>query len=406
MADGKRKVTGGIVKIAYFDCFSGISGDMCLGAVVDAGVPIGSLERELKKLGIRGYALIKRRVRRAGITATKVDVVMQSSGAVQGRQEQTWPDIERIIDRSGFGPEIRQQGKTVFKTIFQAEARVHGKTLKSVHLHELGAVDCLVDVFGTLAGLALLGVERIYCSAVNVGSGSIRTEHGMLPVPAPATAEILRGARVFSSDIPFELATPTGASIVKAMSEGFGPLPVCVVERIGVGAGSRDIAGMPNVLRILIGETGRESAPERVTVIETNIDDMNPQVYEHLMDTLFREGALDVYLTQVIMKKTRPAVKLTILCDADKRGALTKIVFRETTTIGLRYYEADRVTLKREIRPVKTAYGTVRMKYSGLGSLVSKSSPEYEDCRRIAVKKGIPLHSVMEEIRREVRKRK
>jgi len=389
------------VKVAYFDCFSGISGDMCLGAIVDAGVPLKALEKELKKLPVTGYRLSMKKVERGHLKACKVSVVIKPGLAVQAGK--TWRDVRKIIQDSALPQDIKQKGLSVFKTIFEAEAKVHGGNFRTVHLHELGAVDCMIDVFGTIIGLNLLGVKRIFSSPINVGSGFVRTETGVLPVPAPATAEILKNVPVYSHHVHAELTTPTGAAIIKELSSGHGDMPLMDIEKIGVGAGDRDFRHWPNVLRIFIG-TSQSPAPvrykttipeEKVIVIETNIDDMNPQVFEHVIDMLYKAGSLDVYLTQVIMKKGRPGVKLTALCDEERKEALMKIILRETSSIGLRYYETRRRVMQREIKTVDTKFGKIRVKFSKLGDKIIKAAPEYEDCRKIAQQFSIPLIEVM-----------
>lgn len=386
------------MKIAYFDCFSGISGDMCLGALVDAGVPLESLEQELRKLSVGGFHLAARKVRRSGISATKVDVVIEKGGG--GRKKaRRWDDIRGIIRKSSVSGDTKKKAEGIFMTLFRAEAKVHGEPPGKVHLHELSAVDCLADVFGTLIGLELLGIEKVYASPVNVGGGSVRTEHGVLPVPAPATAELLRGVPVYSSGEPFELTTPTGAAIIKYLSCRFGEMPSFVPEGIGTGAGGRDIEGRPNILRVLTGTARRDEGREPVTVIETNIDDMNPQAYGHVIDLLFRNGALDVFMTPVIMKKMRPGIKLTVLTEKVRREALMKLILRETTSIGVRWHETSRLIMEREMREVTTRYGKVRVKVSALGDS-TRSVPEYEDCRKLAKKNGVPLLDVIEEAKR------
>lgn len=391
-------------RIAYFDCSSGISGDMCLGAIVDAGLPLRKIEGAVKKLNIAGYRLAEKKVRRAGITATKVDVILSASLRSRHAACSTWKAVREIIKKSRFTDDIKDKGFSIFRTLFDAEAKVHGKSLNKVHLHELSGVDCLVDVFGTLAGLSLLGVDRVYSSPVNTGAGTVISEHGILPVPAPATAEILKGVPVYSSGIPFELTTPTGAVIVKSLSSGFGEIPVFTLERIGCGAGARDLKDMPNILRIFTGNTYSGLKGDTITVIETNIDDMNPQIYEYLFDKLFHSGALDVFLTTIMMKKNRPGIKVSILCNTDRRDALISILLRETTTIGVRYYETNRVTLDREFRTAQTKFGTVRLKVSGSGKSFSKCSPEFDDCRKLAKKKNIPLLVVIEEAKKNSRR--
>lgn len=394
------------MKIAYFDCSAGISGDMCLGAIVDAGVPLKRIENGLKALPIKGYRLEAKKVKRAGIAATKVDVIVQKSSASGGGKSQKseskkWKDIERIIRISSLSDDIKEKGLKIFKTLFEVEGRVHGTQYNKTHLHELGAVDCIIDIFGTLIGLDLLGIDKVYSSALNLGSGSVITEHGRLPVPAPATAEILKGIPVYSSDIPFELTTPTGAAIVRGIADDYIRIPLMKILKIGYGAGQRDIKAFPNILRIFLGEDvsiSNSRRMQKITVIETNIDDMNPQLYEHIMERLFDAGVLDVYLSQVIMKKGRPGVILTVLCQESKRADIINILFRETTTIGLRFYEASRVVLERELREVETPLGKIKVKISIMNDGTVKFNPEYEDCKRISKKCKIPLIKVMSEV--------
>ncbi|MFH1014412.1 MAG: nickel pincer cofactor biosynthesis protein LarC [Nitrospirota bacterium] len=393
------------MKIAYFDCSSGISGDMCLGALIDAGVPVTKLEDELRKLRVKGYELKVKKVKRSGFTATKADIVIVESSSRISRDKvqssKKWKDIERIIKASSLSESVKQKGLKIFKRLFEAETKVHGETFNTAHLHELGAVDCMIDIFGTIIGLKLLGIEKVYSSGVNIGGGSIRTKHGILPVPAPATAELLKDIPVYSDGINYELTTPTGAVILKEISSSFESFPDMVIEKIGIGAGNKDFKDKPNVLRILIGqgkEQGAENRGQKVAVIETTIDNMNPQIYEYVMERLFKAGALDVYLTQLIMKKGRPGIKLTVLCNSKEKENLMKIIFEETTTIGLRFYEAGRQTLKREIKEIDTSLGKVKVKISKLGSRIIKTAPEYEDCKKLAKKRNMPLIEVMEKI--------
>lgn len=386
-------------KIAYFDCFAGISGDMCFGALVDAGVKLSALKKELKKLPINNYSLTSKKVTRSGVSATKVDVIIKPSSVKRQASSVRWKDIEKIIKTSSLSDSIKQKGLHIFKKLFEAEAKIHGEPFEKVHLHELGGIDCIVDIFGTLIGLDMLGVGQIYISSINLGSGFVKTEHGMLPVPAPATAELLTGYPVYSSDIPFELTTPTGAVIISGMeADPYSPSEIRI-EKIGYGAGNKKIAHMPNTLRILIGGQAKDSrTAETVTVIETNIDDMNPHMYENVIGKLFKAGALDVFLENIIMKKGRPAVKLTVIAEVKDVEELTDIIFEETTTIGLRFYRAQRKTLERTIKKIKTKYGDVRIKVSALKGKVVNMSPEYEDIKKIAKKTGIPIKKIAEEI--------
>ncbi|MBI5740852.1 MAG: nickel pincer cofactor biosynthesis protein LarC [Nitrospirae bacterium] len=399
--------------IAFLNCFSGISGDMLLGALVDAGVPLEDLKEGLAGLPVTGYELTVKKVKRAGIRATKVEVEIrgargQGPGAKTQnikhgtREAKKWKDIEKIIKASRLSSEIKRKGSAIFKRLFEAEARVHGEKMQDVHLHELGAVDCLVDIFGTLIGLDVLGIETVLSSSLNLGSGTIKTEHGDLPVPAPATVELLRGKPAYASDIRFELTTPTGAVLVSSLAKGFGPMPEMSIVKTAYGAGSMDFREQPNVLGMIIGKRSAFSvqrSAEEITVIETNIDDMNPQVYEYVMERLFRAGALDVFLTQVIMKKGRPGVRLSVLCGEDVREKLMDIIFTETTSIGVRFYRAERKTLDREIKPVKTKFGSVNVKLSRMKNKKQKSSVEYEDCKKIAERFNVPLLEVMKAIR-------
>jgi uncharacterized protein (TIGR00299 family) protein len=390
-------------KIAYFDCFAGISGDMCLGALVDAGVNLSDIRNGLKKLPIQNYSLTSEKVLRGGISATKVDVILHKTEDKRQKTEvRRWKDIEKIIKTSQLSEKIKQKGLHIFKNLFDAEAKVHGKSFDKVHLHELGGIDCMVDIFGTLIGLNILGIEEIYVSSINLGSGSVKTEHGILPVPAPATAELLKGYPVYSSEIPFELTTPTGAAIISGMNADPYSLSKVTIEKIGYGAGNKDIANMSNTLRILIGKEANAGGEEFVTVIETNIDDMNPQFYAHVMEMLFKAGAHDVFLENIIMKKGRPAVKLTVISEESDIEKLSSILFQETTTIGLRFYKAHRRTLNREIKKIKTKYGDVRIKVATLKGNIVNISPEYEDLKAIAKKTKTPIKKIAEEISKNV----
>jgi pyridinium-3,5-bisthiocarboxylic acid mononucleotide nickel chelatase len=392
------------MNIAYFDCFSGISGDMCLGAILDAGLPLQILEKELKKIPVAGYRLRLNRVQRGDIRASKANVILKPGSKAYAVK--TWKDIRRIIQDSNLPKDVKEKGLSVFRTLFVAEAKVHGRSLQTAHLHELGAVDCMIDVFGTIIGLNLLGVEKIYSSPVNLGSGFVKTEHGVLPVPAPATLEILQEVPVYSLHVQAELTTPTGAAIIKALSSGHGGMPTMNIEKIGIGAGSHNFRDLPNVLRIFIGNpfsfppSGDKTAPgeDNVVVIETNIDDMNPQIFDHVIDMLYKAGSLDVSLTQLIMKKGRPGIKMTVLCDERRKEVLMKIILRETSSIGMRYYEASRKTMQREIRTVDTEFGKIRFKFSTLGEEIIKVSPEYEDCRKIARSLNVPLIEIMKRL--------
>ncbi|TAN42652.1 MAG: nickel pincer cofactor biosynthesis protein LarC [Nitrospirae bacterium] len=383
---------------AYFDCFSGISGDMCLGALLDAGVNIADLKKELKALRLNGYSLSSAKTLRCGISCTKADVMIKKRHPAHGTK---WKDIEKTVTSSALDVRIKDKGLSVFRLLFEAEAKVHGKGFDNVHLHELGGIDCLIDIFGAIVGLEMLGVEQIFCSDINLGSGTVRTEHGILPVPAPATAELMRGYRVYSSATPFELTTPTGAALLKGLEAKNSNLPRFKLKTVGCGAGNKEFQDKPNILRLLVGETDDNAGDETITVIETNIDDMNPQIYGHLYEKLFAAGALDVFMEQTIMKKGRPAVKLTTLATTGDAERLSDIIFRETTTIGIRFYNAERRTLERESKTVTTPYGKMRIKVAKLNGQVVNVAPEYDDAKETADKTGAPLKKLLDSIRAE-----
>lgn len=394
-----------MAKILYLDCFAGLSGDMLLGAIVDAGVNLSDIIEILKGIPISGYEIKEESVKRSYIEAKKVTVSVRGKGGTAKR----WKDIKRIIAQARLPEGIKDRGFSIFKSLFEAEGIVHGSAYDEVHLHELGAIDCLIDVFGSLAGLHLLGIDRILSSAVNLGSGTVTTEHGIMPVPAPAVIELLKGVPIYSSGPAAELTTPTGAAILKGVVDEFRPIPVMNLIRRGYGAGTKDFEGFPNVLRIIIGsvqhQQGKESPKshetfggisEEIAVIETNIDDMNPQIYEYLFERLFEVGALDVFLTQVIMKKGRPGILLTVLCNEDNIEGIISTLFKETTTLGLRFYRASRRILKREIVEGCLGNERIRIKVARFDGY-KKATPEYEDCKRIAKDKGLPLIDIMKE---------
>ncbi|MBI4823792.1 MAG: nickel pincer cofactor biosynthesis protein LarC [Nitrospirae bacterium] len=367
---------------AYFQCASGVSGDMCLGALIHAGVPLNEINKELKRLHLKGYTLTEKKVRRKGIEAIKITVKINDKKHLNIRR---WRDVVNIVRSSDLEPEIKEKGLRIFKSLFLSEAIAHGEPYDRLHVHELGSVDTFVDIFGTLIALKALGIEKVYTSAVNLGGGSVRMSHGVFPVPAPATAELLKGIPQYSvTGTPYELTTPTGAAIIKAISSGFGGMPLMSVDKIGIGAGDRDLKEMSNVLRVFIGKDRGIVRNEDITVIETNIDDMSPQIYEYLIEKLLKKGALDAFLTQVIMKKGRPGVLLTVLCHEDKKQEIANTIFEETTTLGVRFYNAGRITLKRKIDKVVTEFGKIRVKMADTDTM-RKVMPEYEFffCRRL-----------------------
>lgn len=393
------------MKTVYFNCFSGISGDMCLGAFVDAGLDINVLSSELKKIPIDNYKLKAKKTIKGGITATKVDVLISERGNNYKRGRK-WKDVAEIIESSQISENIKNKGLQLFKKLFEIEGRIHGQPYEEVHLHELSATDCIVDIFGTLIALDFFKAEKIYTSEINVGSGTVNTSHGLLPIPAPATLELLKGYPLYSSGIPFELTTPTGALIISGLNAIYSPLPAIIIEAIGHGAGEKDITGIPNFLRVLIGREivapNHQGEEDVVTVIETNIDDMNPQFFEDIMERLFNRGALDVTLENIIMKKGRPALKLTVISKEEDVNPLCEIIFENTTTLGVRFYQAKRKVLPRDVKTITTSFGTLRIKISTLGDKIINATPEYDDLKILSRKSGIPLKKIFATILREI----
>jgi len=388
------------MKILYFDCFSGVSGNMILGAMVDAGIDIKALKKELKKLDLHGYSLKVSKVKRKGIKGTKVDVIVDKKKHLHHTH---YKDIKRLIERSKLPEKIKEDSLSIFKNIAEAEAKIHRTSVDNVHFHEVGAVDSIVDVVGASICISLLNSDTILSSPINTGKGMVKTEHGLLPVPAPATTEMLKGFPSYSSDIEFELATPTGVGIITAMAKASNTIPVMKTNVIGYGAGSKDFSDSPNLLRIMIGEGYSPSEQDSITVIESNIDDMNPQFYDHIMNRIFDAGALDVFLTPIIMKKNRPAVKITLLSDNDNVNKLADILLKETTSFGLRMYKTERIKLEKEIKTVKTEYGSTKVKIGKKNGKIINIAPEYEDCKRIANERGISIREVYEKVKSATR---
>lgn len=387
------------MRVVYFDCFAGVSGDMIIGALIDMGVDFELLTQQLSSLGLDGYEIKRRAVERSGIAATKFDVVID-----QGAQpERTLADINSIIVGSGLSRQSKGRALQVFERLAEAEARVHGTTPAKVHFHEVGAVDSIIDIVGAMIGFEMLGVDRFYCSPLRVGSGLIDTQHGRLPIPAPATVELLHGVPIYAGELEGEFVTPTGAAIVATLCVEFGALPQMSISKVGYGAGSRDPKSFPNVLRLMTGEMNLAeelqtkvcaTPDETVIVVETNIDDMNPQVYGFVMERAFALGALDVFMIPAQMKKDRPGVLLTVLCKPNNAEAMIDLLLIETTTLGVRYYHANRRVLERTIETVDTEYGPVRIKVARDGARTLHFQPEYEDCARLAVESKTPLLEV------------
>jgi uncharacterized protein (TIGR00299 family) protein len=380
------------MKIAYFDCIAGASGDMILGALLDAGLSEARLKEQLSRLHLPGFDLHSQRVVKQGFSAIKVDVQVADE-----LRERRLAEIRTVVQESDLADEIKTQAISIFDKLGQVEAEIHGLPTEQVHLHELGGLDTIVDIVGTLVGLKALEVARAYASPLPLGGGFVTGAHGTIPLPAPATLALLKDIPVVGSDLEMELVTPTGAVLLASLVESFGPIPAMTLKSIGYGAGGRDLS-IPNVLRLLLGERTAPSAAtrENLVTLETNIDDLNPQAYEHVMARLFQAGALDVTLSPVQMKKERPGTQLWVLCRPEDADKLVKIIFAETSTLGVRKQQVERLSLARSIETVETPYGPVRVKIAELGGGQVKIAPEYEDCRRLAQEKGVPLREVFQ----------
>jgi uncharacterized protein (TIGR00299 family) protein len=383
------------MKLAYFDCFSGISGDMTLGALVDAGCDVEHLRSGLRGLQVSGWELSAEKVWKNGLSATYIRVKTDDR-----QKHRSLSAILQLLRDSQLAPQVGERASAIFQKLGEAEARVHDVPVEKIHFHEVGAVDAIVDIVGACIGFHVLGIEQFACSPLNVGGGTAKMAHGVLPVPAPATAKLLQGKPTYSSGVQRELITPTGAAIVATVCDVFGPQPPMTVSAIGYGAGTVDLEGQPNVLRVMIGEAAEKTVPgydEEIAVIEANLDDMNPQIYGYFLDKALAAGALDVYTTPVQMKKNRPGTLLTVLCKPQDANALMSLIFGETTTFGLRTYRAQRRTLPREHVSVATSFGDVRVKVSRVNGRILHVAPEYDDCRKLAVEKNVPLQRVINE---------
>jgi pyridinium-3,5-bisthiocarboxylic acid mononucleotide nickel chelatase len=381
------------MNLAYFDCFSGISGDMTLGALIDAGCDVGRLREGLKGLEVDGWELSAEKVWKNGMAATYAKVRTEDQ-----QKHRSLTDILDILQKSQLAPQVRQRSAAIFQKLGEAEAHVHDVPLDQIHFHEVGAVDAIVDIVGACIGFDALGIDKFACSPLNVGGGTAKMAHGVLPVPAPATATLLTGKPTYSNGVQRELVTPTGAAIVATLCDSFGPQPPMTVSAIGYGAGTADLEGQPNVLRIMVGESAVKAVPgydEEISVIEANLDDMNPQIYGYFLERALAAGALDVYTTPVQMKKNRPGTLLTVLCKPQDANALTSLIFAETTTFGVRTTAAQRRILPREHVSVSTTFGDVRIKLSRVNGRILHISPEFDDCRKLAVEKNVPLQQVI-----------
>jgi uncharacterized protein (TIGR00299 family) protein len=412
--------------VLYFDCFSGISGDMALGALLDAGLPFDKLRGALGSLAVSGFDISAERVLRTGVSATKFSVrehgvstdtahehddrhnhshehshnhdhhehEQHSQGQHSHHPHRSLPEIFGLIDRSALSPRGRDRAKALFQRLAEVEASIHQMPVEKVHLHEVGALDSIIDIVGLVFALEWAAADRIVCSPLNVGGGMVHSAHGVFPVPAPATVRLLGDAPIYAGAVQKELVTPTGALIVSSYAESFGPIPPMNVDRVGYGAGERDDPTTPNVLRVLLGRATDRSTVERVTVIECEIDDMNPQIFGVAMDRLYAAGALDVFFVSVQMKKNRPGTLVTVIAPPALRSALTEVIFRETTTIGLRYFDVDRECLEREIVTVNTSLGGIRIKIASRDGRVMNATPEFDDCAKLAAANNLSVKEV------------
>jgi pyridinium-3,5-bisthiocarboxylic acid mononucleotide nickel chelatase len=384
------------MKIAYFDCFAGASGDMILGALLDAGLEIEILKAELVKLGLCNYEIHVKKVVKKGIGGSQAMVIIDHE---EYHHHRNLYEIQNIIKNSQLNQSVKEKSINIFIRLAEAEAKVHRVSIEKVHFHEVGAMDAIIDVVGSVVGMETMGIEAFYCSPLHVGSGTVECAHGILPVPAPATMELIREKPIYSTGVAGELLTPTGAAILTTLAVGFGPMPEMIVKHIGYGSGEKDLP-IPNLLRVSIGWTNDEITEyqnERMGVVETNIDDMNPQIYDYLIEKLFEMGVMDTFLIPVQMKKNRPGTLLTVLCSPAMVEKVAEFLFRETTSIGLRWRIDQRIKTHRKIENIETVYGSIQCKVSGIkDGEVLNVFPEYEDCKKIALEKKVPLKDVMQ----------
>jgi uncharacterized protein (TIGR00299 family) protein len=382
------------MKILHFDVIGGASGDMILGALVDSGLPVDVLRTLLEQLQLNEFEINSQKVTKNGFSATKVNVAVQGDPP-----ERHLKDIREIIQRSKLQVEIQDKSLAIFQRIAEVEAAIHHQPVAEVHLHELGGTDTIIDITGTLLALDYLGITAVSSSPLPLGKGFVKGAHGEIPLPAPATVGLLKGLPVYGTDIQAELVTPTGAAIISQLSTAFGPAPAMELETTGYGAGNRDLP-IPNLLRILIGKSKDQTRAdlEQLTMLETNLDDLNPEIYPYLMDRLFEAGALDVVLLPIQMKKNRPGTQVQVLAKESDVGIHKSILFQETTTLGIREYRVDRVSLPRKILELDTAYGKIRVKIADINDHQKKVSPEYEDCARAAKEFQVPLQLVYREV--------
>ena len=385
------------LRAAYFDCYSGISGDMILGAMVDLGVDIKEIRNALKKINLKGYKLHSKKIQRNGLASTQITVKIENKKHQHSPPHRSFSDIRKLIDQSKLSLVVKNNSIEIFKRIAKVEAQIHNTTIQKIHFHEIGGIDSVIDIVGGVWAIESLNLDIIKSSPLNVGEGFVDCAHGRLPVPAPATLKLLKGIPVFSNGIKKELTTPTGAAMIGFYAESFESIPTMTIKNEGYGAGSHVIPSIPNLLRVFVGDIIKDKT-NNLVMIETNIDDMNPEIFETVMESLFSAGALDVYLSAIIMKKNRPATKISVLAECRSREKLSKILLTETSSFGVRFYSVDRLILDREVKKLKTSYGLIKIKLGKLDGKIVQAAPEFEDCRKISRTKKLPVKKIYDEV--------
>jgi len=387
------------MRIGYGDLIGGLSGDMFVAALIDLGLPLAKLNAELRKISTLRFQLKASKKLVDSISATQFQVVCPRSEAPRA-----WKDIRRLLERSRLDPEVKTIGIKIFTALAQAEAKIHRIPVEKVHFHELGATDSIVDILATAIGIWELGIDGLHFSPIPLGRGMNRSLHGPLPIPGPATLELLKGLPTVGVDIDDETVTPTGAAIAATLGKSFGPQPSMKLEQIGYGTGQKTFASRPNLFRLLIGAADAHVQAEQMLMMETNIDDMNPQYFDHVMERLFAAGARDVFLTPIQMKKNRPATLLSLICEPKECDALAKIIFTETPSIGVRYHTVSRSILERTSRSLKTRYGEIRLKIAVQPDGTERAAPEYDDLKRIAAARNLPLRVIHDAVMRQLKR--
>jgi uncharacterized protein (TIGR00299 family) protein len=386
------------MRLAYGDLIGGISGDMFVAAMIDLGLPLRKLTAELKTIPTLQFKLKTAKKFVHAVQASQFQVICPRQEAPR-----SWPQIRRLLERSKLSASIKATSIDIFSRLAQAEAKIHGVAVEQVHFHEVGATDSIVDIVAAAAGVAELAIDELHFSRIPLGNGLTRSRHGPLPVPGPATIELLKGLPTFGIDVENETVTPTGAAVMKTLGRTFGDQPSMTIEKIGYGTGQKEFSNRPNLFRMIIGERAATLTRDEMMVVETNIDDMNPQHFDHVMERLFAAGARDVFLTPIQMKKNRPATLLTAICETSLCERLAALILQETSSIGLRYYRVDRILLKRESRTVKTRHGEVRVKIVTQPDGTKRATPEYDDLKRIATAKRNTLKTIHDEVMRHLK---